>query len=652
MAVAPALDSQHQGQLTLHVDDNLLNFKDAATPSSGAYQWDIDLEWAGDDSAQLRVSSGIGTPMTVTTANVSPGGGEPAYGWVARADLTPPYNEGGSMSHLEFEYSRYDDHKFEAIVRDTGHTPDSFVVFISPGLSAKKRQRTALRVDGEMYHFADSVSAPEIDPGRIYHIPRRWDAPNLDWGAGETHEVAPTLLSRWGTAPAKVSITNPDLGPWGRFFGVGEHINVRVTFSGPVDVDAVNNPPNIDLPIDSGARLMTYQGGSGTKHLDFRYTVQQGDYDETGLSIAANALSGAITAASGSIILSHPELPQNFSYMVDAVPPVLESAIIVGNELTLTFDESMKSGVEDPPSSFIVNDVLQQVEVNRTVISGKQAVLHLAREVGDGNPVTLTYTPGGKHLLRDRGGNRMPGFSNRSVTNNTPQPLETSLPSSAFSSLRHSGAGDRPQVVFDFSREVSDFTASSPSLSVTNGTIASVQQHYEAGLDHAWIAFIAPAGNEDVYFTLIPGKACHNGGICAPDGVRLDKGTGFHIIAGPDSESGPAPGQLVGILEDVPDAHNGSDLFKFRIRFGRSVNIGQAALRDDTMDITNASPTNAGRVPGQPGLWEVTLQPQGKRDVTVVLPATRDCAHFAAVCTGDGRKMSNQLELTVPGPGN
>ena len=41
----------------------------------------------------------------------------------------------------------------------------------------------------------------------------------------------------------------------------------------------------------------------------------------------------------------------------------------------------------------------------------------------------------------------------------------------------------------------------------------------------------------------------------------------------------------------------------------------------------------------------------GGGTVTIVLPATTDCASDGAICTSDGRKLSGRLELTVSGPG-
>ena len=48
--------------------------------------------------------------------------------------------------------------------------------------------------------------------------------------------------------------------------------------------------------------------------------------------------------------------------------------------------------------------------------------------------------------------------------------------------------------------------------------------------------------------------------------------------------------------------------------------------------------------------WTVTMTPAPGADVTVVLPVTTDCAVQGAICTGDGRQLSNRLEFTVSGP--
>ena len=48
--------------------------------------------------------------------------------------------------------------------------------------------------------------------------------------------------------------------------------------------------------------------------------------------------------------------------------------------------------------------------------------------------------------------------------------------------------------------------------------------------------------------------------------------------------------------------------------------------------------------------WEISVTPDGDGAVTIVLPQTTDCGATGAVCTDDGRMLSNRLEVTVPGP--
>ena len=48
--------------------------------------------------------------------------------------------------------------------------------------------------------------------------------------------------------------------------------------------------------------------------------------------------------------------------------------------------------------------------------------------------------------------------------------------------------------------------------------------------------------------------------------------------------------------------------------------------------------------------WTITVQPDSDAAVTVVLPATTDCDDQGAICTDDGRMLSEGLEFTVPGP--
>ena len=80
--------------------------------------------------------------------------------------------------------------------------------------------------------------------------------------------------------------------------------------------------------------------------------------------------------------------------------------------------------------------------------------------------------------------------------------------------------------------------------------------------------------------------------------------------------------------------------------------ISYKTLQDHAFTVTGGEVAKARRLnpPSSVG-WEITINPTSDADVTIMLPVTTDCAADGAVCTQDGRKLSNQLELTVSGPG-
>ena len=88
---------------------------------------------------------------------------------------------------------------------------------------------------------------------------------------------------------------------------------------------------------------------------------------------------------------------------------------------------------------------------------------------------------------------------------------------SRFASTSHAGAGSQAQVAVAFSEAVAAFEKTTPSVTVTGGTVASVRRHAEAALTHTWMFFIEPSGTESVTFTLVADAACDAGGICTAD---------------------------------------------------------------------------------------------------------------------------------------
>ena len=77
-------------------------------------------------------------------------------------------------------------------------------------------------------------------------------------------------------------------------------------------------------------------------------------------------------------------------------------------------------------------------------------------------------------------------------------------------------------MVVAFSRPVVDFDETSPSLSVTGGTVGSVRAHLVAGEPaNAYLITLTPAGNGPVTFRLVADQPCASGGICTAAATRL-----------------------------------------------------------------------------------------------------------------------------------
>ena len=114
-----------------------------------------------------------------------------------------------------------------------------------------------------------------------------------------------------------------------------------------------------------------------------------------------------------------------------------------------------------------------------------------------------------------------------------------------------------------------------------------------------------------------------------------------------------APSPLTAEASQVPSSHDGNDSFTFELRFSEEPvdDFSYSTLRDHAFTVTGGEVVNARRLnsPSNVG-WEITVQPSGNAGVTVSLPVTTDCDSQRAVCTADGRKLSNAIAITVPGP--
>ena len=108
---------------------------------------------------------------------------------------------------------------------------------------------------------------------------------------------------------------------------------------------------------------------------------------------------------------------------------------------------------------------------------------------------------------------------------------------------------------------------------------------------------------------------------------------------------------LTASFANVPATHNGSN-FTFDLTFSENVKAGYARIRDHAFTVSGGAIASARRkTQGSNQGWTVEVDPTGNGAVSITLPETTDCDDNRAICTEDGRMLSNRLEVTVSGPG-
>ena len=151
--------------------------------------------------------------------------------------------------------------------------------------------------------------------------------------AAETHWQGGKVDGSLVTTPSVEGISFVSSPARGDTYELGETVEVVVEFDGAVKT---TGNPQVALTVGTRTRYATYNGW-GPAFLYFNYTVQPGDRDVDGISLAANALilsGGSITAADGKTAadLSHPEVGPDGGSKVDAslvTPPRVTSVSLV-----------------------------------------------------------------------------------------------------------------------------------------------------------------------------------------------------------------------------------------------------------------------------------------------------------------------------------
>ena len=176
-------------------------------------------------------------------------------------------------------------------------------------------------------------------------------------------------------------------------------------------------------------------------------------------------------------------------------------------------------------------------------------------------------------------------------------------------------------------------------LMVTHGMVTSVCQ--VDGRSDLWEIKAIPHSNDDVRIALPPTTSCDAAdAICTADGRMLSQGVAASVVY-------RAP--LTARFESLPTGHDGTTAFAVQLAFNQPIWLTEGVMRTQALTVTGGRVTSARRVDGRSDRWEITIQPDAN-DVSISLLPTISCDDDGAVCTKDGRALSNGLSTTVTGP--
>ena len=237
-------------------------------------------------------------------------------------------------------------------------------------------------------------------------------------------------------------------------------------------------------------------------------------------------------------------------------------------------------------------------------------------------------------------------FENAPTTHDGSTPFRIEI---VFSELPHGTGGSPPAMTNSILKQILEDN-------ISGGTIDEVRRINHSGAHRS--VMITPDGDAEVRIALGPSPPCGEPlAICTADDRALATPISWTV---PGPASAPAVVPLTARFVEVPPEHDGSTAVTLGLVFSEAFAISYRVLRNHAFTIAGGDVRRAKRVdnPHQErfGLeanreWRITVKPEAaSEDIVLTLPATSDCAAAGAVCTGDGKRLSEEVSTRIPGP--
>ena len=331
--------------------------------------------------------------------------------------------------------------------------------------------------------------------------------------------------------------------------------------------------------------------------------------------------------------------------------PEVVTSRVDGAALRVVYDETLDEGSAPPADAFDVRvacrcddmtwlDEDARRAVNLVSVDGDTVMLTLASPATADDYVVVSYTPPSDEAsprVQDAAGNPAAAIRPTQVFNDTEEAKET--------------AEDPPNNPATGAPAISGTAQVGEALTADKSGITD-----EDGLDNAIFSYQWIAGGTDIdgatgsSYTLTSSE--EGQAILVRVSFTDDADNEETRTSAATSAVAPRPPLTVSLVFPVASHHGASNVFAFDIRFSEEFPLSYETLKFHAFSVTGGEVLKAQRMEKPSNIpWRITVRPDSNGDVTVVLPVTTDCDAQGAICTQDGRKLSNSLNFTVSGPG-
>ena len=460
ISLSPILSEDDARNLTLHLgDDTSLSFGDASYSTGSSFS---SHNWSRSDA--LGWSAGQKIVVGITQ------------------DSTPPATNAAPSFTSDADFSADEDQTAVGTVMATDADAGDTVTYAVTG--GADQARFQIGPDSGVLTFAtapDHEDPGDADTNNVYQVTVTATGGTGARAMTATQDISVTVNDVDET-PAITSVSVVSDPGADDTYGLGDTIEVQVTFDQAVTVNTSGGAPSIEFEAGGNMplhlKLATYADGSGTATLRFDYVVQAADMDDNGIWLKADKLElngGTIQGVDDDVAanLDYTSLGRQDDHKIDGsltldtTPPALESATVSedGTIITLVFDEAFEQNaafglattdfsVTAGGSTVTIGQLGLFADAGIIVVYRTIQLKNLSPAITHGQTVTVSYTdPPGDNgysvdpdvgVIEDAAGNDVATFTTGlgsvpAVVNNVPA-APTPVPTTW--SLVPSGLGD------------------------------------------------------------------------------------------------------------------------------------------------------------------------------------------------------------------